>query len=238
MKKELLSKFIEKYHLNGNVESAKIISKDNIIESCFVTEDQNVVGTVSLKNFGIEDCQLGVYTTSQLIKMLSALDDDIDIKLNKTNEKTVSLSFKDKDTNVSYMLSDISIIKNAPKPKTMPDFGISIKLSKEFIEKFIKAKNALPDADNFAITSNGTDTKIVLNYSTINTNRITFDTQTEKTQELKPLTFSAKVFKEILIANKNAETGILEVSEKGLARVSFKEKEYEAVYFLVQLQHS
>jgi hypothetical protein len=238
MKKEVLTKLIEKYHLAGNVESVKLDSKGGSLETTFVSDDQNVVGTVSAKNVGIEDSELGIFTTSQLVKMLGALEEEVDIKLNKVSDKCTSINFKDKDTDVSFMLADLSVIKKAPVLKSLPDFGIKIKLTKEFIEKFIKAKNALPDSDNFAVYSNGSGTKIILNYSTINSNRITFDTVTEKTMDTKAITFSAKLFKEILSVNKNCESGTLEVSDKGIAKVEFKEGNYSSVYYLVQLQHS
>jgi ribosome maturation factor RimP len=46
--------------------------------------------------------------------------------------------------------------------------------------------------------------------------------------------FSAKLFKEILNANADA-TGLLEVSSKGLARVTFTNADYSSTYFLVKL---
>ena len=50
--------------------------------------------------------------------------------------------------------------------------------------------------------------------------------------------FSSNLFKEILVANKDAETGKMEVSEAGLARVTFESKTYKSTYYLVQLQAS
>ena len=46
--------------------------------------------------------------------------------------------------------------------------------------------------------------------------------------------FSAKLFKEILNANSDA-TGMLEVSSKGLAKVTFENAEYTSSYYLVKL---
>jgi hypothetical protein len=50
--------------------------------------------------------------------------------------------------------------------------------------------------------------------------------------------FSSSGFKEILQSNKDAESGKLEVSEAGLARVSFVGKTFTSTYYLVQLQSS
>ena len=48
--------------------------------------------------------------------------------------------------------------------------------------------------------------------------------------------FSSNLFKEILQANKDAETSKLEISEAGLARVTFTSQNYTSTYYLVQLQ--
>ena len=93
----------------------------------------------------------------------------------------------------------------------------------------------MPEADNFAVISNDNGTEIVLNYSTVNTNRIKFQVQASSTSALKATCFSANIFKEILSSNKNAETGVFEVSDQGLAKVTFTGKDFESVYYLVQL---
>ena len=46
--------------------------------------------------------------------------------------------------------------------------------------------------------------------------------------------FSAKLFNEIINANADA-TGLLEVSSKGLAKVTFTNTDYTATYNLVKL---
>jgi len=121
--------------------------------------------------------------------------------------------------------------------KGLPDFGVKIKLTKDFADKFIKSKNALPETENFAVESNGSGTKMILNYSTLNTNRITWPIIPEtSTNDLSATCFSANLFKEILSANKDADEGYIEVSKAGLARVSFTGKTYTSTYYLVQLQ--
>ena len=50
--------------------------------------------------------------------------------------------------------------------------------------------------------------------------------------------FSSTLFKEILQANKDCESGELNVSSAGLAKVVFKLAEGTSTYYLVQLQAS
>ena len=72
MEKKQLTGFIDKYHLAGNANSVRLDVKDNKLSCNFITDDQNVVGSVSMDNFDIDDVTLGVYATSQLTKLLTS----------------------------------------------------------------------------------------------------------------------------------------------------------------------
>jgi len=234
MEKNKFETFLGKYYLAGNTDSAKVIIKDKTLSTSFITTDQNVIGEVTLNSFDSKDAELGVYTTSQLLKLLSALDSDIDISFGESEGKVYSMNFKDKTTNVTYMLADLSVIRQVPALKTLPDFDCSINITKEFVSKFIKAKNALPESDNFAVQCTNGETNIVINYSSINTNRINFKVDANSASDFSPICFSAKIFKEILVANDGAQ-GTLEISSKGLARVTFTNSDYSSTYYLVKL---
>jgi len=234
MKKSKLTSFIDKYFLAGNAESVKLVVQNNKLTTKFITGDQTVIGEVELADFVSEDAEFGVYTTGQLIKMLSALDDDIDLTFHRADSKVYSLTMDDKTTHADYMLSDLTVIQQVPAIKTLPTFDVKIELTKDFTSKFIKAKNALPDADNFAVESDGTTTNIIINHSNVNANKVTFKAVTANASAMSPVCFSAKLFKEILEANKDC-TGFLEISSKGLGRVTLANKEFSTTYFLVKL---
>ena len=237
MKKKQLTSFIDKYHLAGNANSVKLEIKDKVMKCDFITDDQNVVGSVSMNNFDVEDVTLGVYATSQLTKLLTALDDDVDLRVNNADGTAFSINLSDKTTNITFMLADLSVIRQVPAMKQLPDFNVKIKLTKDFADKFVKSKNALPETENFAVEHDALGTNMILNYSTLNTNRITWPvTAEEEGTDLQATCFSANLLKEILVANKDAEEGYIEVSGAGLARVSFTGNEYSSTYYLVQLQ--
>jgi len=237
MEKKQLTGFIDKYHLAGNANSVRLDVKDKTLNCNFITDDQNVVGSVSMDNFDVEDVTLGVYATAQLTKLLTALDLDVKMKVNHADGTAYSINLSDKTTNVTFMLADLSVIRQVPAMKQLPDFNVKIKLTKDFADKFVKSKNAMPETENFAVESDSLGTNMILNYSTLNTNRITWPTTPEGVQvDLKATCFSANLFKEILVANKEHETGYIEVSSAGLARVSFTGKDYSSTYYLVQLQ--
>ena len=234
MEKSKFIGFINRYFWAGNTDSAKLVVADKALSTNFISADQNVIGTVVLKNFDTQDAELGVYATSQLVKMLSAVDEKMDINFGEVDKKIYSMNFKDQSTNVTYMLADLSVIRQVPNLKTLPDFDVKIELNKDFANNFKKAANALPESDNFGVQCDGEETKIIINHSSINTNRIVIKTATKEQVQMDTVCFSAKLFKEILNANADA-TGLLEVSSKGLARVTFDNAEYSSTYFLVKL---
>ena len=96
----------------------------------------------------------------------------------------------------------------------------------------------MPESEHFGIKCAGDNAEVIINYSSINNNRIKFDFDVTNATEMPVTCFSSNLFKEILNANKDAETGKLEVSAAGLARVTFSSKSYSATYYLVQLQAS
>ena len=238
MEKKKLISFIDKYHLAGNANSVKLEIKNKTLHCKFITDDQNVIGSVTMDNFDIEDGELGIYATSQLTKLLTALDDNVDFKVNKADSSAFSIKISDKTTKVTFMLADLSVIRQVPDLKNTPDWNVSFELTKDFTDKFIKSKNALPETENFAVHSNNGRTEMILNYSTLNTNRITWPLNIPNATDLSATCFSANLFKEILQANKDCEYGELNVSSAGLAKVIFKLAEGTSTYYLVQLQAS
>ena len=237
MKKSELLNFVGRYHLAGATTSVKWVAKDGKLETEFITDDQNVIGNVKT-DLDLGDHELGVYATPQLVKMLSAVGDDVDVNINAIDKTSVSMKIKDKDVNMTFMLADLSVIRQVPDLKNTPDWNVTLELTNDFINKFIKAKNALPESENFGIKCNNGIVEMIINYSTINTNRIKFNWNADGSTDIPVICFSSTLFKEILQANKNFEHAELNVSSAGLARVVFKLAKGEATYYLVQLQTS
>ncbi len=51
----------------------------------------------------------------------------------------------------------------------------------------------------------------------------------------EPVTFNANLFKEMLVANKECKSAVLEVSNEGLAKVNFKIDDYDSTYYIVAM---
>ena len=134
------------------------------------------------------------------------------------------------------MLSDTSIISKPPQLKTVPNFELKINVTPNLMSKFISGKGALAETDDFTVITDGSETKIVIGYASINTNRVTIPVTTQESSNIDNVSFNANIFKEVLTANKECESATLEVSSQGLARINFKIDEYDATYYLVAEQ--
>ena len=236
MEKTKLNKFIQKYNLGGNVNSVKWKSDGDKLSTTFVTPDKSLLGTVNVDKFQFEDAELGVYQTDLLKNLLGVLDDDLSLTLSRFGDKAVALKAKNGSVSVDYVLSDLSVIADPPELKRLPEFDTHIKLDSKFIETFIKGKSALSDVDTFTIitTTEGT-LEVVIGYSSTNTNRVNIPVDITKQNLTDSVTFNANLFKEVLVANKECTSAVLEVSNEGLARVNFKVDDYDSTYYIVAM---
>ena len=236
MQKAKLNKFIQKYNLGGNVNSVKWKADTDKITTSFVTPDKSLLGTVVAEELQFEASDLGIYQTDQLQKLLGVLDDDISMTLTRAGDKAVSLNVKNGSVSIDYVLSDLSVIPDPPALKRLPNFETKIKLDSNFIETFIKGKSALNDVDMFTFVNdkNG-KLNAVIGYASTTTNRVNIPVDIETNGMTKPITFNANLFKEVLVANKECKSAVLEVSNEGLSKVNFKIDDYDSTYYIVAM---
>jgi hypothetical protein len=236
MDKYKLTRFIDKYHLGGNVNAVVINSKGDTLSTRFITGDKALLGELEMNSWSFQDAELGVYDTEQLSKLIGVLDDDVSLNLTQSGDKAIALEMSDQYSKVNFMLSDKSVINQPPPLKGIPEFQLKIKVDTNFIQRFISGKSALPDTDTFTVITDDDGVKLVIGYSSINTNRVTIPVETETHEDIDNVSFNANLFKDVLVANKECETATLEVSEKGLSRINFKVDQYDVTYYLVAVQ--
>lgn len=208
-----------------------IKSDDSNLSVRMISDDKTLLGDVTVVEGDFPNGEFGIYTTSQLKGLLSVLDEAISVE-----EVTGAVKFSDKGTKVQYMLAAPSVIPAVPDLKALPPFNVEVTLNDDFINKFIKSKGALSDADTFTFTSKAGKSEIILGYSSINSNRISIDVATNSTEDIEPIAFSAKYLKAILMANKGSKTSSLKISSKGLSHVSFTDGDYTSNYYLVEIK--
>ena len=237
MQKSKLDKFIQKYNLGGNVNSVKWKSNGDTLSTSFVTPDKSLLGNVKVDKFSFDSAELGIYQTDQLKSLIGVLGDDISLDLTSAGDSAVSLNVKNGAISIYYVLSDLSVIPDPPALKRLPEFGTKIKLDTKFINTFVKGKAALSDIDTFTILNGKSGgVEVVIGYSSTNTNRVNIPVETTSGDLDKPITFNANLFKEVLVANRECTSAVLEVSNEGLAKVNFKVDDYDSEYYIVAMQ--
>jgi len=236
MDKYKLTRFIDKYHLGGNVNAVVINSKGDTLSTRFITGDKALLGELEMNSWSFQDTELGVYDTEQLSRLLGVLDDDVSLNLTQSGDKAIALEISDQYSKVNFMLSDKSVINQPPPLKGIPEFQLKIKVDTNFITRFIGGKSALPDTDTFTVITSNDGVKLVIGYSSINTNRVTIPVETETYEDIENVSFNANLFKDVLVANKECESATLEVSDKGLSKINFKVDQYDVTYYLVAVQ--
>lgn len=239
MNKNTLITYLDKFHLNGVINSVKLTIKDNVLTTLFVSEDKSMAGSVTANKFEFENAELGVFETSKLKSFIKILDEDVTLTLNKIDDVPTSLTISDKTMEVNFMLSDLSVIPPAPKVKEIKDFEVEIPVTAEFANSFIKAKNALPDVDSFTFLMNKKKAlELVIGYASINSNRIKLGVSptTGKDVLTKPISFNANYFKEILLKNADCTGAVLKIAEAGISVVEFSNIEFVSKYYLIQKQ--
>ena len=222
MEKSKLQSFINRYYLAGNCEAVTLKESGDSINCELIDMDQTIVGKIKWNTSPFMSGMLGINHTGALIKMLSALGENITIDVKDAAGKNYAMTISEGTTKATFMLADTTVIPTVPTINAEPDYHITIPVNEEFISKFIKAKNALPDAKNFAV-------------QVVNGN-ISFEVGPTDITNMDPVCFSADKLKEVLTANRG-DSGQLKVSPDGLARIEFTGSDFESTYWLVMLQN-
>ena len=105
MNKSKLVSFINKYYLNGTVNSV-ILSSDSEnkqLSTRFISGNKNLLGEVTMEDWDFGTSDVGIYSTDTLLKLLAVLDDDIRVNITKAGDKAISLQINDATSAVNYM---------------------------------------------------------------------------------------------------------------------------------------
>ena len=92
MNKIRLNRFIQKYNLAGLIESVTWKADGSKLVTKFISDDKTVLGELELDNFNFEAAELGIYTTSNLSKLLSVMGDDVELQVAKVEDKSIGLT--------------------------------------------------------------------------------------------------------------------------------------------------
>ena len=236
---------IERYYLNGTVESVKWNIANNKLNIEFVSPNQDLVGHVEC-DVELEDGTIGIFNTSGLLKMLSILDMDVIINVEKTHKVPTKLQIEDSNFSLQYSLADPFIIQTTPAISE-PEYDITFEVNSEFIMRFAKAKGALGAnaKEIFRISTSKNDegnkqVKIILGEPTSHSNKVEFTTEASFNEmHIGYLSFNSAYVKEILNASKD---DLIEakgyISTQGLLKLELTTETGKAIYYLPEVQIS
>jgi len=239
MKKNFIVENIEKYFLGGLVGGVVWNLDGSKVSINFSTETKDAVGELSF-DLSLPEGQIGIYNTDSLLRLLGITNEDLQLELKSDNTGIVNkLKISDNKFDLDYNLSDATIIQEVPKVQEV-DYDFTFKINDEFISGFLKAHNALEKIKDFTLNTATTKqdenvVEIMLGERTKHSNKVKFTEPAEFELPSDIIPFSAIVFREILSANKGIE-GTMSVSNKGLAKIEFTNKESSVKYFVVRQQ--
>jgi len=242
MNKMTLDTFIQKYNLGGNINSVKWESDGKLLSTRFISPDKSLLGELTLSKQNLPNFEVGVYDTPLLSKMLGTLSDNIDFKLVSHDDGKTPVAFHLTDSVISadYVLAAVGVIPDVPELKNVPEFNTLVNIDSQFINSFIKGKNALTDVETFSVkpSDNGAGVEFVIGYSDMNSNRISINVQSGAVGLKDSIAFNANLFSRVLSANKECSKAQLQISDKGLAFIEFNVDDFNVKYWFVSQQAS
>tara|TARA_R110000751_G_scaffold19792_2_gene58842 strand:+ start:730 stop:1464 length:735 start_codon:yes stop_codon:yes gene_type:complete len=235
--KLIVQSIIDKYYLGTN-ESVKWIIENNSLNIDFMTPTKDVIGSVTCKDFQLEDSKLAIYDTKKLNSLISICNGDLLLELEKNHAIYTKLKISDLNFNLNYALSDPLLINKVGEVNEA-EWVVELNLTQEDVVNIIKAKSALAQIDNMLVTTttnlDGDNVvEFVFGDESGHNNKITYQVLGNIKETDIKLPFNSDTFKTILQANKDMGGGKLLLSSMGLIRLDFELDTITSKYFMVR----
>jgi len=250
----LISKFelqavINKYYIGGLIEAVKWEIKDKQLNIKFTSPTKEMLGEVTHTKFNLEDSNIGISNTSQLIKLINITNGDVMLQFLKTHKVFTKLIVSDNQFTTNYTLADTLTIPKSGTYNGSQDFHLETSLDKEMIVALIKAKSALDDSSTVMIRSYhsldgdfqlelifGGDIEYSNKVSYFIPNIIQKDVPSEFMSSLSEykIGFNSDLMKDILSVNKDADESKLYINLDGLMKLEFITDNIKSTYYIVQ----
>jgi hypothetical protein len=101
---------LDKYYLNGIIEKIKLQVKNKNITINFVAPNKDLVGSVNASEFELEDIEVGIYDTTQLMRLINITNQLITLDTIKEHNIPTKLLIADNEYNLEYVLADTTMI--------------------------------------------------------------------------------------------------------------------------------
>jgi hypothetical protein len=236
MDKKLFVQTVDSFYLNGLTSQVKLKVKNNQVHIKFATDNKDCIGEIKAP-IDLEDCEIGIYNTGQLLKLLGITNDHIELSLAKQGNHFLRLNISDNQFDLVYNLSDLGLIQDPSVISNLPPHDLEFDINYEFCQKLIKAHNALdkPPRLEVNITQDFQNKDVVgfiMGEKSSYSNKVNFFEPGKITKNIKPIPFSAINLREILSVNKSSK-GKAYVYKDGLMKIQLEEEGITAEYYLV-----
>ena len=235
-----LQSTISKYNLGGMIDAVKWTVQNKHLTIKFNAPTKDMIGEITHTSFDIEDCEIAIYNTSQLDKLLAITSGDVNLQLEKIGKIFGRLVIEDTNYKLNYSLSDLLLIQ---KPGTVMDpdnYIVESVLESDAISAVIRAKNALQsDNVNFTITTNFDGEQVLTMIFGDNS------THTHKVEYIVPNTvitgnqynfntpFNSEMIRVIFANNKDANKAYMSLNINGLLRLVFEGDKWKSTYYII-----
>jgi len=230
-----LQAIIEKYHLKGLIENVKWeIDSNKKLTVNFMAPTREMIGSLTHNGFPLPESEIGISNTTQLDKLLSITSGDLILDYAKEGKVISKLLIADQQFNLNYSLADLLTV---PKPGSYngpEEYDIETAIDNEITTALVKAKNALPNSENVVIKPSLNGLEFTFGGDVEYANKVSYSIQNiDLTGKIFTLTYNSDLLKEILVANKNADSSKLYVNSSGLMKIEFNYKNLQSKYYLV-----
>ena len=235
-----LQSVINKYYLNGLIESVKWDIKDNNLNIKFTAPTREMIGEISHDDFKLENSSLGISNTSQLLKLINITAGDLILSFVKNNKIFSKLIIADQHFTANYSLADILTVPKTGAYNGTQEFDIEADLESETITALIKAKSALSESTTVVINSyQSLDGEPQLEFTFGGdieyANKVSYYLNTNKNANQSfELAFNSDLLKEILSCNKDAGDAKIYINLEGLIKLEFKTNKTISTYYIVK----
>jgi hypothetical protein len=236
-KNKLLSA-INKYYLNGLNNQVKWRVKDKKL--VVYGGESGRVCRVELNSFPLDDCELGIFDTHKLTKLISITSGELILSLEKIKSIFTKLYLSDANFNLTYSLADVLILGKNTYYNDPENWAIELDLTLDDIDYLVKAKNALPDVNNMLITTSkdfdgNPICEFIFGDNTGFSNKISYQVSSGKFHNGGLyIPFDSNIFKDILSSNKDQDSCTLKISIDGVLKLNFNSEDLSSEYFLAR----
>ncbi len=236
MEKKLLVQTIDSFYLNGLTSQVKLKVVNKQVNIKFATDNKDCIGDITAP-IELEDCEIGIYNTSQLLKLLGITNEYIELSLVKQGSHFLRLNISDNQFDLVYNLSDLGLIQDPSVISNLPPHDLEFDINFEFIQKLIKAHNALdkPPRLEIGLGKDFQDQDVItfiMGEKSSYSNKVNFSEPGTIISSIKPIPFNAVNIREILSVSKSAK-GKAYIYKDGLMKVQLEEEGIKSEYFLV-----